>query len=78
MSKEKKPLVDIKSIKKNTLSAFKGASEFASSSVALPKAFMPVVRLLMTDRLIEREELSLELDKLFEQLYLHPVSSHSR
>jgi ubiquinone biosynthesis protein len=78
MSKEKKPLVDIKSIKKNTLSVFKGAGEFAYSSVALPKAFMPIVRLLMTERLIEQEELSVELDSLFKQLYLHPVSSHSK
>jgi predicted unusual protein kinase regulating ubiquinone biosynthesis (AarF/ABC1/UbiB family) len=78
MSKEKKPLVDIKSIKKNTLSVFKGAGEFAYSSVALPKAFMPIVRILMTERLIEQEELSNELDSLFEQLYLHPLSSHSK
>lgn len=78
MSKEKKPLVDIKSIKKNTLSVFKGAGEFAYSSVALPKAFMPIVRILMSEKLIEQDELSNELDILFEQLYLHPMSSHSR
>ena len=78
MPKEKRPLVDITSIKKNTLSVFKGATEFATSSVALPKAFLPIVRILMSERLIEREELALELDLLFEQLYLHPLSSHSR
>jgi len=78
MSKEKKPLVDIPSIKKSTFSVFKSASDLASSSVALPKAFVPIFRLLMTERLIEREELAEELDTLFEQLYLHPVSSHSR
>ena len=78
MPKEKKPLVDIMSIKKNTLSVFKGASEFATSSVALPKAFLPLVRLLMSERLLERQELADELDLLFEQLYLHPLSSHSR
>jgi len=78
MSKEKKRLVDIPAIKKSTFSVFKGAGELASSSVALPKAFMPIVRLLMTERLIEREELSDQLDDLFEQLYKHPVSSHSR
>jgi len=78
MSKEKKRLVDIPAIKKSTFSVFKGAGELASSSVALPKAFMPIVRLLMTERLIEREELSDHLDVLFEQLYKHPVSSHSR
>jgi predicted unusual protein kinase regulating ubiquinone biosynthesis (AarF/ABC1/UbiB family) len=78
MSKEKKRLVNIPAIKKNTFSVFRGAGELASSSVALPKAFMPIARLLMTERLIEREELSDQLDQLFEQLYKHPVSSHSR
>lgn len=78
MSKDKKPLVDIQLIKKNTLSVFKGAGEFASSSIALPKAFIPMVRLLMSERLIERQELAIELDSLFEQLYLHPLSAHSR
>jgi len=78
MSKEKKPLVDIPSIKKNTFSVLKGAGELATSSVALPKAFIPIIRLLMTEHYVEASELSLELDALFEELYHHPLSSHSR
>jgi len=78
MSKDKKRFVDIPALKKNTFSVFKGASDIATSSVALPKAFAPMVRLLVTDRLVEQQELSDELDSLFEQLYRHPVSEHSR
>ncbi len=78
MSKEKKPLVDIPSLKKNTFSVLKGAGELATSSVALPKAFVPIIRMLMTERFIEAPELAEELDSLFEELYHHPLSSHSR
>jgi len=78
MSKDKKRLLDIPSIKKNTFSVLKGAGELASSSVALPKAFIPIIRLVMNDKMLEQPELALELDNLFHHLYLHPVSSHSR
>ncbi|WP_068554802.1 AarF/UbiB family protein [Oleiphilus sp. HI0086] len=78
MPKEKKRFLDIPSIKDSTFSVFKGAGDLATSSVALPKAFVPIVKLLMTERMITQDELADELDLLFEQLYLHPVSSHSR
>ena len=78
MPKEKKRLVDIPSLKKNTFSVLKGAGEIATSSVALPKAFVPIIRMLMSDRFVEAPELSAELDALFEDLYHHPLSSHSR
>ena len=78
MSKDKKRFVDISTLKKNTFLVLKGAGDIATSSAALPKAFAPVMRLLITDRLIEQQELSDELDKLFEQLYRHPISEHSR
>ncbi|MFT6265445.1 MAG: putative unusual protein kinase regulating ubiquinone biosynthesis (AarF/ABC1/UbiB family) [Oleiphilaceae bacterium] len=78
MPKEKKRLVDISSLKKNTFSVLKGAGEIATSSVALPKTFVPIIRLLMSDRFVEAPELSEELDSLFEDLYHHPLSFHSR
>jgi len=78
MSKEKKRFVDLPKIRRSTLSVLKGAGDFASSSASLPKAFGPVVRLLISDQQIEQQELSLELDRLFEQLYGHPISEHSR
>jgi len=78
MSKDKKRLFDIPKIKKNTFSMLKGAGELASSSVALPKAFIPIIRMLMTEQKVERAELSEELDNIFHHLYLHPVSSHSK
>jgi len=78
MSKDKKRFVDIPTLKKSTFSVFKGASEIAASSVALPKAFAPIVRLLVTERQIEQPELSEELDRLFVELYRHPVSEQSR
>lgn len=78
MSKEKKRLVDLPSLKKNTFSVLKGAGEIATSSVALPKTFVPIIKLLMSDRFIEAPELAHELDALFEDLYHHPLSFHSR
>ncbi len=78
MSTDKKRLIDIPSLKNSTFSVFKGAGELASSSIALPKAFIPIGKLLMTENMVEQEELARELDALFEQLYQHPISSHSR
>lgn len=75
---DKKRLVDIPSFRRNTVSVLKGAGELAVSSVALPKAFSPIIGMLVTDRIIEAEELSDELDNLFEQLYKHPISEQSR
>lgn len=78
MPKEKKRLVDIPSLKKNTLSVLRGAGEIATSSISLPKTFVPMIRLLMSDRFVEASELSEELDSLFKDLYHHPLSFHSR
>ncbi len=78
MSKDKKRFVDLPKIRKNTWTVLKGAGELASSSASLPKAFTPIVRLLISDRQIEQAELANELDVLFEQLYEHPISEHSR
>ncbi len=78
MAKDKKPLVDLPLLKRNTLSVLKGAGDIASSSARLPSAFSPIVKMLLADREITAAELSEELDALFDKLYGHPISEHSR
>ena len=65
-------------LRERTGSALRGAGDFAMSTARLPRAFTPVARLLMRDVDITRDELALELDRLFEALYEHPLSEHSR
>ena len=77
-SSERKRLIDIPAFTKNTFSVLKGAGELASSSVALPKAFAPIVRIIISEQPIDQPKLAYELDLLFEQLYEHPISDHSR
>lgn len=78
MSDNKKRIIDLSSLTKNTMSVFKGAGQVATGSATLPKAFLPIVGLLVKEREIEQEELAVELDALFEHLYDHPISVQSR
>ncbi len=68
----------IQGLSKTTIAALKKASGVASSSIALPKMFTPVLRLVLSDRKTDREELSNTLDTLFDALYVHPLTNYSR
>ena len=70
--------INLPVLRRRTSTALRGAGDFAMSTVRLPRAFAPVARLAMRDEEITREELSEELDRLFETLYEHPLSEHSR
>ncbi|TDT39308.1 putative unusual protein kinase regulating ubiquinone biosynthesis (AarF/ABC1/UbiB family) [Halospina denitrificans] len=70
--------INLPVLRERTGSALRGAGDFAMSTVRLPRAFTPVARLIMRDEDVTREELSRELDRLFEALYEHPLSEHSR
>ena len=73
-----KPLINLHSIKDNTVTVLKGAGDIAISSIGLPKVFAPFIQLLLVDRQIEADELRFELDRLFDELYQHPLSEQSR
>jgi ubiquinone biosynthesis protein len=70
--------IDFPVIKESTISVLKGAGDLAFSSVTLPKAFAPLARLILSEDAIEQGMLAKELDILFQQLYKHPISDHSR
>ncbi|MFD2230636.1 AarF/UbiB family protein [Alkalimarinus sediminis] len=70
--------VNLPVLKKRTDSVLKGAGGFAVSTVKLPKAFWPVAQLLIRENNVSREELANSLDSLFDALYQHPLSEHSR
>lgn len=78
MSKSSKLKFDLPSVRKNTWEVIRSAGEIAAGSVALPGAFLPLVQLLLEDRDITSVELNRELDRLFEELYEHPLSEQSR
>ena len=71
-------LFDLPNVKDNTLSVLKGAGSVARGSVALPSVFWPLIQLLLADRDVSALELNAELDKLFAELYEHPLSEQSR
>lgn len=76
--KQKTALFDLPNMKDNALSLLKGAGSVAKGSASLPATFWPLVQLLLVDREITAQELNLELDRLFEDLYQHPLSEQSR
>ncbi len=65
-------------LRERTGSALRGAGDFAMSTARLPSAFTPLVRLLAREEDITRDELGRELDRLFQTLYEHPISSQTR
>ncbi|WP_232465115.1 AarF/UbiB family protein [Oleiphilus messinensis] len=79
-AKEAKKVIEINLpvLRKRTDTVLKTAGQFAVSTVRLPKAFLPLVQLLVSDSDISREQLAFELDELFSTLYDHPLSEHSR
>ncbi|OZG72151.1 protein kinase [Hahella sp. CCB-MM4] len=65
-------------LRRRTDRMLRGAGQLAVSTVKLPSAFGPLMHLLLSEESIDREQLSDELDKLFEVLYQHPISEQSR
>ncbi|WP_020408048.1 AarF/UbiB family protein [Hahella ganghwensis] len=65
-------------LRRRTDRVLRGAGQLAVSTVRLPAAFAPLVQLLLNDEPISRDQLSDELDSLFEALYQHPISEQSR
>ena len=78
MSNDKKRLVDLGKLTHGTVNVLRGAGDFASSSAALPRAFAPIAKVILSEQTLEQAELAVILDELFEQLYQHPISEHSR
>lgn len=78
MSKLSRRKLDLPAVTKSTFGVLRSAGELAKGSISLPAAFMPLVHLLIEERDIVQDELSLELDRLFGELYEHPLSEHSR
>ena len=46
--------------------------------LALPKAFAPLIGAILNDKAIDWGKLTAELGHLFDHLYQHPISEHSR
>lgn len=69
---------DLPKLSQGTLKLLKGAGSFARGSASLPGVFVPILQLLLVDRDMSEQELSVELDNLFEALYRHPLSEQSR
>ncbi len=76
----KKNIVEINLpvLRQRTESALKGVGDLALSTIKLPKTFLPLVQLLLSEEDVQRETLAHELDLLFVALYQHPISEHSR
>ncbi len=56
----------------------RGAGEFTSRTVQIPVSFLPLLQLLGRNEPTDEEELSEVLDTLFQSLYEHPVTTHTR
>jgi len=63
---------------RSTLSLLKRTTGIASSGLALPKLFAPILRQVLSDDKITRQDLAGSLDQLFDGLYDHPVSNYSK
>ncbi|MBK8973205.1 MAG: AarF/ABC1/UbiB kinase family protein [Hahellaceae bacterium] len=76
----KKNIVEINLpvLRQRTENALKGVGDLAFSTLKLPKAFVPLAQLLISEEDVQRETLAHELDLLFVALYQHPISEHSR
>ena len=76
----KKPLLteSLQGLSKSTLALLKRSGGIASSGIALPKLFSPVLKLVISEEKVERAQLAATLDVLFEGLYNHPVSGYSK
>ncbi len=65
-------------LRDRTDSVLRGAGNLALSTVKLPKAFVPLGQLLVSDEEIDQQRLADEIDGLFAVLYEHPISEHSK
>ena len=76
----KKPLIaeSLQGLSKSTLALLKRSGGIASSSIALPKLFSPVLKLVLSEEKVERAQLAATLDVLFDGLYTHPVAGYSK
>jgi ubiquinone biosynthesis protein len=70
--------VNLPVLRQRTETALKGVGDLAFSTLKLPKTFLPLVQLLLSEQDVQRETLAHELDLLFVALYQHPISEHSR
>jgi len=70
--------INLPVLKRKTDSVIRGAGQLAVSTVKLPKAFVPIGQLLLSDEDISQQHLSEAIDKLFETLNKHPISEHSK
>jgi len=70
--------INLPVLKQRTDSVIRGAGQLAVSTVKLPKAFVPLGQLLISDEDISQSHLSEAIDKLFDTLNKHPVSEHSK
>ncbi|KZZ58009.1 protein kinase [Oleiphilus sp. HI0125] len=68
----------LKSISNSTWSFLKRSGSIATSSLALPTLFSPVLKLVISDEDVSRSQLAETLDGLFDGLYAHPVSNYSK
>jgi predicted unusual protein kinase regulating ubiquinone biosynthesis (AarF/ABC1/UbiB family) len=78
MTDDKKNFIDLPAWREKALTTWKMASDLALSSVSLPRAFTPLMRVLVSAEPLSQEVLTQELDSLFDSLYRHPLSEHSR
>lgn len=70
--------INLPVLREKTGRVLRGAGDFALSTAQVPKAMMPLIRLIVRDQDMTAAELSDALDSLFESLYAHPLSEHSR
>ena len=79
-SRDSKKVIEINLpvLRQRTENVVRGAGALARGTVKVPAAFVPLVGLVVREEDISREELHAVLDGVFEALYAHPVSEHSR
>lgn len=79
-TRQTKPLLSesLNELSRSTVSILKRTGSIATSSLALPKLFSPVLKQVLSDEKIDRPTLSISLDELFEGLYKHPMSNYSK
>ncbi|GAA3976868.1 AarF/ABC1/UbiB kinase family protein [Allohahella marinimesophila] len=70
--------INLPVLRQQTDRALRSAGRFALSTIRLPKAFLPVVQLVVREDTLSREELAFALDELFTALYTHPMADTSR
>jgi len=70
--------INLPVLRERTGNMVRGAGTLARSTIRVPAAFVPLVSLVVREEEISRPELNKALDGVFEALYAHPISEHSR